>query len=79
MSRFKVATCSGWTVTPSARAARGERGLTASVLDTARAHWEVKRFRSEDRLPVFPTAFRGVDGALAAAQDYADRLNAECA
>jgi hypothetical protein len=47
------------------------------VLDTFNCHREVKRFRSEDRLPMVPPWGLGVDGALAAAQEHADRLNAE--
>jgi predicted transcriptional regulator len=79
VSRYKVATCSGWSISEAARTGSKPRGLTASVLDTLNCHREVKRFRSEDRLPVFPTAWRGVEGALSAAQEHADRLNAECA
>jgi hypothetical protein len=76
--RYKVATCTGWEVTLSNRRRGPNPGCTASVLDTLNAHREVKRFRSEDqRVPGF--GFRvGVEGAKRAAQDYADKLNAEC-
>jgi hypothetical protein len=75
--RFKVATCTGYPISPVGQRSGPSRGLTASVLDTFNCHREVKRFRSEDRLPMVPPWGLGVDGALAAAQEHADRLNAE--
>jgi hypothetical protein len=78
VKRYKVVTTEGWQI----RAGRGGTsyppGLTASVLDTKNIHREVKRFRSEDRAAKQGGATIGVEGARQAAQEYADKLNAEC-
>jgi hypothetical protein len=78
VKRYKVVTTEGWQI----RAGRGGTsyppGLTVSILDTRNIHREVKRFRSEDRIPGVRNKTRGHEGAKRAAQEYADKLNAEC-
>jgi hypothetical protein len=74
--RYKVATSHGWRIGKSTRRNAARPGCTASVLDTLHAHREVKRFRSEDHLPIWGGFRLGVEGAKRAAQAYADALNA---
>jgi hypothetical protein len=75
--RFKVATSWGYAITQPPRQVAGHRvpGVTASVLDTACCHREVARYRSETHFG--GGHWLGQEGALAAAQEHADRLNAE--
>lgn len=75
MERFKVATCDGWTIGPKGRTpGTQEPGCTASVLDTAYAHREVKRYASETRTGKANQRL-GRDGAIRAARAYATWLN----
>jgi hypothetical protein len=75
MKRFKVVTTEGFTIGGGgSRSGSAAPGLTASVLDTAYAHREVKRYRSED-YPGGSGKRLGVDGALRAAKAYATWLN----
>jgi hypothetical protein len=78
VKRYKVTTCTGWAITSGGGTRSQPIGLTASVLDTLNAHREVKRFRSEDKR-YMKRGFRlGHEGAIKSAQEYADKLNAEC-
>lgn len=79
MKRYKVTTTEGWPIRATAGSPDYPPGLTASVLDTRNIHREVKRFRSEDRIPGVRNKTRGHEGAKRAAQEYADKLNAESA
>jgi hypothetical protein len=79
VKRYKVVTTEGWPIRLTSGSGNHSPGLTASVLDTHIIHREVKRFRSEDRAARSGGYRLGVEGAKRAAQEHADKLNAECA
>lgn len=76
MPRYKVATSEGWQIKGPSGRSNKTPGVTASVLDTHRAHREVKRFRSEERSwrITGPVARRRETMRLA--EEYAATLNA---
>jgi hypothetical protein len=78
MKRFKVATCEGYPFTFNQQGGPSRLGLTASVLDTLRAHREVKRFRTESLSTNIVGPVHRRRETLRQARDYADKLNAEC-
>lgn len=77
--RYKVATCTGYKITPYAgsRGGSDKPGVSASVLDTWYCHREVGRFNSDDpKKGRFLGGKIGVAAALANAHALAETLNA---
>jgi hypothetical protein len=79
VKRYKVATCDGWPINPGGRTGNRPPGLTASILDTHLAHREVKRFRTEWLSNRISGPVHRRRETMRKAQEYADKLNAECA
>jgi hypothetical protein len=78
VKRYKVVTTEGWQIGPHTGSTSRPPGMTVSILDTRNIHREVKRFRTEDvsNRVSGPVHRRRV--VLLQAQEYADKLNAEC-
>ena len=85
LPRFRVATVTGFPILgerTSRRSGKAQPGLSAHVLDSLHGYQLVASYRSEDRKTArngfghfTGRRSRGVEGALRAAQEHADRLN----
>jgi hypothetical protein len=77
MTRFVVQTVSGYTPTIRKMGSSAREGLSAHVCDTVYLYEVVASYRSTDAAPVPGYSQRklGNDGAVAAAEAHAARLN----